>query len=103
MKTDRELLEATARLVGLWPASGSFERILARWNPLVDDMDACQLITAVPLSLRFDEDEHTIRVVHNGRLLWEAVYATSADRPAITRRAVVLAAAAMADNPRSVD
>lgn len=99
MKADRELLEATARLIGLWPASGPLERMLARWNPLGNDFDTSQLITAVPLSVRFDEDEHTIRVMHNGRLLWEAIYATAADRPAITRRAVVLTAVAMAENP----
>lgn len=103
MKTDRELLEAAVRLVGLWPASRSLDSILTRWNPLADDADACQVITAVPLSVRFDEDEHTVRVVHNGRLLWEAVYATAADRPAITRRAVGLAAAVIAQNRGAID
>jgi hypothetical protein len=93
MNTDRDLLEAAARAAGLWPAPEPFERLLERWNPLLDDADTCQLIAAIPLSLRFDENDHTIHVVHRGKLVWEAVYAGDADRTAIARRAVVNAAA----------
>ena len=92
--TDRELLEAAAKAggvpIGAWYAySNAFYRTgeRAEWNPLTDDGDALRL--AVKLGL------------------WEPVMfghrteiAPDGDIYAATRRAIVRAAAALAEPPK---
>lgn len=102
MKTDLELLEAARIAAGI--SGGHWDGRVYRtasgnstWAPLDDDGDACRLITGVPLSVDFNHEDHTIHVLHGRRLLWEAVWVSDADRPEVTRRALVLAAAALGE------
>lgn len=99
---DRELLEAAARAAGmrlvLWHADGTPHATLPddtvsfRWNPLTDDGDALRLAVKLHLNLLC----HTGSAIKAARR--ENVFAEvpiGEDRYAATRRAIVLAAAAI--------
>lgn len=107
---DRELLEAAAKAaghkvyaarqaerdaagsggVGLWLASGH-----TCWNPLTDDGDALRLAVDLQMDV-FVRGEWSEAVAPMGAPRQVLVSATTSKREA-TRRAVVLAAAAMAN------
>ncbi|MEO1820751.1 hypothetical protein [Pseudomonas sp.] len=85
-RTDRELLELAAKAAGEWPESwhdseAYFTGVLSRWNPLEDDGDAFRLMVALGIRPEFDG------------------YAELAMQDELykTRRAIVRAAAAMAE------
>lgn len=107
-KTDRELLELAARVIGLelvlWHADNSphaarpGDTVSFLWNPLTDDGDALRLAVALKL-----------QVITSGRNVVQAVELVSEgtpaygdapvgdDRFAATRRAIVRAAAAIGE------
>jgi hypothetical protein len=104
--TDRELLEAAAKAAGLkihaarqaerdeegcansglWIVNGS-----TCWNPLTDDGDALRL--AVKLLFEIDMDCRSIAIRHQTGV--KILKAFNNDPCATTRRAIVMAAAAM--------
>ncbi len=108
--TDQQLLEAAAKAAGLaveswiawggaWayhreaPANEEGEFPIFRWDPLEDDGDAFRLA----VKLRMDVVQFTIAVRVSAPQLPDDYYlAHDADPLAATRRAVVRAAAAMA-------
>jgi hypothetical protein len=105
MTTDRELLEAAAKAAGIklgrWCAVYADDRrnffLLADregsfWNPLIDDGDALRL--AVVLGLAVDCGTDPIAVGNDSIGVREA---HRGDPLAATRRAIVRAAAAMAE------
>ena len=49
--SDRELLEAAARAIDLWPSPEPFEHVQARWNPLVHDGDAFRLAVEMQMEI----------------------------------------------------
>jgi hypothetical protein len=107
--TDRELLEAAARAAGMdgwrWTGSSmakmidpnrpeSTGSIGPNWNPLVDDADAFRL----GVKLRIDIWHHTAHTAAGkapGFKIRSSGIDSEADRPAATRRAIVMAAAAL--------
>ena len=108
MQTDRELLEAAARAAGFgygeWVKGGIvFAAVDALWNPLADDGDALRL--AVKLRLPVDwcplDGGHEFATCHfgDGDEMWEPI--ENGDDNAATRRAVVRAAAAMAQEGKA--
>ena len=87
--TDRELLEAAAKVAGIEPARLDLHGMHANhWNPLEDDGDALRL--AVKLRLVVDVGTHAAHVFHEGP---GEVEAHGADPNAATRRAITRAAA----------
>ncbi len=105
--TDRELLERAAKAAGfdaIW-FSEMHEHMFARvgekadpWNPLTDDGDALRL--AVKLGLIVDPHGlHTrVQLPFEGEAM--AYETHNGDPYAATRRAIVRAAAAMADDAK---
>lgn len=96
-RTDRELLELAARAAGEWPESwhdseAYFTGVLSRWNPLEDDGDALRM--AVKLGIVFDPRRGK---TFAGTTQYDAVEGHGGDIYAATRRAIVRAAAAMAE------
>lgn len=102
MKTDRELLELAAKAAGIevWSGRGHQEDMLftrlkkpdptgkcsgVEWNPLTDDGDALRL--AIELHINIAEAQ--------AGMDWD-----EADRFALTRRAIVLAAAAIGESKK---
>lgn len=88
--TDRELLEAAARAMDLWPSPEPFEHVLSHWNPLVDDGDALRLAVRVGMQVN--------TVANSATLDGSTHFAQAGERDgnSATRRAIVRAAAAMA-------
>lgn len=105
--TDRELLEKAAKAAGLtvlsWLQEG-YPYVVDEndkrygWNPLVFDSDALRLMVKLKLSLvQIDDGLPQAIWEENGKLIYEPVE----NHYAAARRAIVRAAAAMADNPQS--
>ena len=108
--TDRELLERAAKAAGLTihakhqasrDACGAgdvglwISRKSTCWNPLTDDGDALRLAVKLELQLDLRHSFHTVRVygAAEGR-----IDEGGKDPLAATRRAIVRAAAALADS-----
>ena len=92
MKTDRELLELAARAAGMdgWWESAYLSFILRAggpWRPLTDDGDALRLAVKLDL-LQSPRFTHEIAVER---------FTKNADKLTATRRAIVLAAAAIGE------
>lgn len=101
MKTDRELTELAAKAIGIKPDDFSHDGTAffgrARWNPLADDGDALRL--AVTLGMRifvYSEEDCECSVFADGTdINW--VVRRKDDPYAVTRRAIVRAAAAIGE------
>jgi hypothetical protein len=106
--TDRELLEKAARAAGygeviylsdderyavVCTPSGKKENEWRFWDPIDDNADAFRLMVDLQLEVAVHE---TISGVINGNLIGGSVH-HDGDPHAATRRAIVLAAAAMVD------
>lgn len=112
--TDLELLEAAAKAAGIevwrgnaWQADMMFRRAGSsdgkvsgvQWNPLADDGDALRLATA--LKLNISQGDFSVCVDDEGVIEESALVRNDAERPAVVRRAIVRAAAAMAQTERT--
>ena len=103
---DRELLEAAAKAggvpIGAWYAySNAFYRTgeRAEWNPLTDDGDALRLACTLRMSLNFSTAKNGPDTAYADPLA--DVIAVPTDwTPATMRRAIVRAAAALAEPPK---
>ena len=107
MKTDRELLELAAKAAGkdvIWkcgmhrgePHEGLFDRSTGHattWNPLTDDGDALRL--AVKLDMVVQRGSAHV-LIHEWAPLFHANEHGN-DKLAVTRRAIVRAAAAIGE------
>jgi hypothetical protein len=99
--TDRELLESAAKAAGIVDfvylgntEGGWSESLDDYWNPLTDDGDALRLAVKLSLLVLPYPDDHAVRVT---RLDQPDTIAAFGDDPyAATRRAIVRAAAAIA-------
>ena len=113
MQTDRELLEAAAKAAGI-PIGDWFDsaqafytpthRIAdAWWNPLTDDGDALRL--AVKCGIDFKAYQESVRTWVGDPIAQRVIASieepTGTDPYAATRRAIVRAAAAMAEKARA--
>lgn len=92
--TDRELLEKAAKAAGDSPSGISFLALLSmqlpQWNPLTDDGDALRLACKLHINVFIYEDETSTATAGVVAKNWGSVEAN-------TRRAIVRAAAAIAD------
>lgn len=115
MKTDRELLELAAKAVGInlvaWkdeviehtphtggPAFQIGGHPADTWNPLTDDGDALRLMVKLGLTVKVMDDH--VKVGWPGYVQWIGEECLPCDRghmPTATRRAIVRAAAALAE------
>jgi len=102
MKTDRELLEAAARAAGLDVKPHPNARISSamsfvldgkNWHPLDDDGDALRLAVKLRLQVHIEDYGTSARLCEGGQ--WQS--GRSSDPAEATRRAIVRAAAAMAE------
>ena len=111
MKSDRELLELAAKAAGIdcvmtQPFIGLKIRDGNLWNPLTNDGDALRLAVKLNLDIRVDtcDDGVSVKVFGNYDDAPPAVEETFEDHdgslPA-TRRAIVRAAAAIAEEGRA--
>ena len=107
--TDRELLELAAKAAGIdvghstrFPDNTLFlneQGLLINWNPLTDDGDALRLAVKLGLDVCIDtphEDEprtHVIGFIRDGSTERVTVIEYHGDPYAVTRRAIVGAAA----------
>ena len=105
--SDRELLEAAAKLAGISGVWSDYHQGICHsipgsldmhiWRPLTDDGDALRL--AVKLKLRIihyeDHGDASVRVDHNGDRFHSWIARHGNDPYAATRRAIVRAAAAL--------
>lgn len=100
-RTDRELLELAAKAAGwkiFWKNGAAYEERETRgavtfgrgWNPLEDDGDALRL--AVKMKMMVTHGPQSVCVVNKLE-----VFSFEDERCAATRRAIVRAAAAMAE------
>jgi hypothetical protein len=88
-ETDNELLKLAVKAIGVNMAQGSSVEINGKvWNPLVNDGDAFRL--AVRLRLTVTNGKGAVCVSFPG---YSVVDDTSKDPEAVTRRAIVRAAA----------
>ena len=105
--TDRELLEKAAKAAGNAPSGISFLALLnmqlPQWNPLTDDGDALRLFCRMPWML-IETSDVGVTVRERGEAaarvycMWtEWLDRNGGDIGAATRRAIVRAAAALAD------
>lgn len=108
-KTDRELLEAAAKAAGIdvrcvgngrpnVAVSFYTEPDQLWWNPLTEDGDALRLAVKLDIAPVWGSNRDVVRVDYPARFtipLYEPVI--NGDRYAATRRAIVRAAAAMAE------
>ncbi len=104
--TDRELLERAAKAAGYMtpPSAGWLDAIVIctpergaqKWNPLLDDGDALRLAVKLGLWVEQIERYAVVSVPYGERIN----VAHGADPYAATRRAIVRAAAAMADDAK---
>ena len=99
---DRQLLEAAATAAGIegqWGHESYIERHegfiptgwLRRWNPLTDDGDALKLAVMLRMAVSIHEG-HCVACAQLGEMCTE----TGSDTAAVTRRAIVRAAASRA-------
>ena len=119
--TDRELLEKAAKAAGMptlvwggmymvggtevdctdfaYVPSASPDEAPAYWNPLDDDGDALRLAVALGIDLEWRADGRVAAYRHatSGGFCFTAFESSREDRAANTRRAIVRAAAAIAD------
>lgn len=109
--TDRELLEKAARAAGLRvivdgdrlanPHPMYEEKPGTTWNPIEDDGDALRLAVACGLTVCTD-GATTVSVcdyqIQGGVFVTQRLDECDGDKDAATRRAIVRAAAAMADD-----
>ena len=104
--TDRELLEMAAKAAGNGAtfAAGNWfipvDDAISLWNPLTDDGDALRL--AVKLCIEVSPCDGVILVnfpIGPNRELQEIHLEIEGDRYATTRRAIVIAAAAVGESP----
>jgi len=121
---DRELLERAAKAAG-YSVEGDADKLVAfpgrfaggfsilnelggssLWNPLTDDGDALRLAVRLHISVRFcwdgcDDQYDTVtaeqRRIYADEQIGFDMKATQFDEPAATRRAIVRAAAAIAE------
>lgn len=99
MKTDKELLELAAKAAGITVLSPSkdgedfLKSYDSVWNPLTDDGDALRL--AVELNLGVDVSDTWVDIFHNGKCI--IADTVTGDKLALTRRAIVRAAAAIGE------
>jgi hypothetical protein len=110
--TYRELLEGAAKAVGFHYHGARIEPDYENcyvsktgdtddwfvWSPLTDDKDALRLAVALRISIAF-VGRALIQVSADGRPIVSEYVNIGADPCAVTRLAIVQAAAAMADNP----
>lgn len=105
MKTDRELLELSAKAAGIpihiWGTKGSENcarmdcDVNQPWNPLTDDGDALRLAVRLIMELDICMSGAAVRT-----LLGDKILISSKDEPdryAATRRAITRAAAAIGE------
>ena len=102
---DRELLELAARAAG-----HAIDRIDAMhdpedwacWNPLEDDGDALRLAVKLHLDISVDIDGALVEMQMKDESAWVSEFAHDGDLYAATRRAIVRAAAVIAqqDQPQ---
>ena len=111
--TDRELSEDAARAAGIkliWPRCPSTQKrlddipprradTLDNWDPLADDGDALRLATA--LKLNISQGDFSVCVDDEAGIEESALVRNDAERTAVVRRAIVRAAAAMAQTERT--
>ena len=112
--TDRELLDLAAKAAGIERAEDRFDcglsitltsgrhESLPQWNPLTDDGDALRLAVKLRLDIynyaEDDDSEAYLEVVHSdGKGYGYASTELGDDPYAATRRAIVRAAAAIAE------
>lgn len=106
MNTDRELIEAAARVAGIeyeWDSGcGDALRLTGKgakaiyWNPLRDDGDAFRLASILRLTVHHHELAVVIRhKQYSFEWIGEMVDADTGDRNASARKAIVRAAVAM--------
>lgn len=103
--SDRELLEKAARAAGLIPeefadSASYLDGFLDRWNPLTDDADALRLAVELNLDIRYESYDAGVAAIVVAA--WddapEAVHEIfERDGPRAVRRAIVRAAAAIAE------
>lgn len=103
--TDRELLEKAARAAGMKPGSwfdgwnDEGRETGLHWNPLTDDGDVFRLAVALGIDVTykaFGEDEVMVSASDNQFDGWFTEHYGD-DKAAATRRAIVRAAAEIAD------
>ena len=102
---DRELLELAAKAAG-----HAIDRIDAMhdpedwacWNPLEDDGDALRLAVKLHLDISVDIDGALVETQMKDESAWASEFAHDGDLYAATRRAIVRAAAVIAqqDQPK---
>jgi hypothetical protein len=104
---DRELLEKAARAAGYtgfgysnnfgdYSLGDPYSRTEARWNPLTNDADAFRLVVDLGVDLSISKKKKIVKAV-NHKTECIIVSFKLGDKHAATRRAIVLAAAAMVD------
>lgn len=98
--TGRELLEMAARAAGYNGFPGHADQMIdSGWNPLEDDADAFRLMVSVGLDVEWCSSGRVSAYRHanaNGHC-FTAMESYREDRAAATRRAIVRAAAEMAE------
>lgn len=109
MKTDRELLELAAKVSGLNLERdlGRFVRVIGEhedglacvveWNPLHDAGDALRLAAKLRISLSYVCTEMTGDIYAQPPIMKQIFEPVNGDIDAATRRAIVRAAAALAE------
>ena len=97
--SDRELLEKAAKAAGEWPSPEPFEHVLNRWNPLKDDGDALRLAVKLDMNIfQAAKSAYALPSDDDGTYEEQVRYADAGNDPcAATRRAIVRAAAALAE------
>ena len=108
---DRELLELSARAAGIaleWRSDREsldpghqvpddlYGHVWKRWDPLLDDGDALRLAVKLGLRIYTPDDDDKTAVVRDCAGLHVTQEASTTDFYAATRRAIVRAAAALA-------
>lgn len=107
--TDVELLQAAAKAAGIeaewYRGCGDALHLTASdttaiyWNPLRDDGQAFRLANALRLAVYHTEAVVSVKNTRSGERMGEFVNEGTGDRNASARRAIVRAAAAMAEQP----
>lgn len=104
-QTDRELLELAAKAAGMdvrWYANDCLQvadkcnGFAGKWNPLTDDGDALRLAVKLHMKVRIDATGSRVWDSGGGPKVHKWRIHPTEDQFADTRRAIVLAAAAIA-------
>lgn len=114
-KTDKELLKLAAKAVGIecdeigpfkkevewqqvFACVGEFAEVYREWNPLSDDGDALRLAVDLGLDIVNIESSKQVAIWTNRALLEDVYQKIYNDKHATTRRAIVIAAAAIGED-----